>query len=233
MTAAALLTVLALLGVFAGSILGQSRALSVHLAAAGGGLLFGIAMFWLLPEIAETMGWWLGAGVAAIAAGLLLGLDWFLDRIGHSPRHGVLGPLMAATAVHSFLDGWSVSALGIRPMASVTVTLGLALHKVPEGLALGWINRKTTGSAARAIVISSAVEMVTLAGAFVEPKADRSGEAAFGPMWTAAVLAVVGGSFLFLASHTVWPERKKAGVLPIFAAGFALIGAFSWIKQHG
>jgi zinc transporter ZupT len=233
MVAAALLTVLALLGVLIGGLLGQSRALSTHLAAAGGGLLFGIAMFWLMPEIAITTGWFLGPGVAAVAATGLFLLDWFLDRIGHSPRHGVLGPLLIATAVHSFLDGWSVSALGIKPLASIAVTLGLALHKVPEGLALGWINRKTTGSASRAIVVSSAVEMVTLVGAFVEPRADRSGEEAFGALWTAIVLAIVGGSFLFLAFHTIWPERKKTGVIPIFAAGVALVGALAWVRQHG
>ena len=233
MAAVALLTVLAWVGIFIGCGLGQSRTLSADLAAAGGGLLSGIAVFWLLPEIASTTGWWFAAGLAAAVAILLLSLDKFLDRIEHSPRHGVLGPLIVATAVHSFLDGWSVRAVGVQPLANVAVTLGLALHKVPEGLALGWITRRHTGSAMRAVFISGAVEAVTLVGGFVEPRAAYSGEAAFGPWWTAVVLAIVSGSFLFLAMHTVWPERRKRAVVPIFGVGLVLAGATAWVAGRG
>ena len=49
MTAAWLLTGLAVLGIVIGSLLGQSRMLSLHFAAAGGGLLSGISLFWLIP----------------------------------------------------------------------------------------------------------------------------------------------------------------------------------------
>lgn len=233
MTAVVLLTVLAWAGVAIGCGLGQSRTVSAHLAAAGGGLLFGIAVFWLLPEVAGTTGWAPAGGCALAVAGALWLLDRWLHRIGHSPSHGFLGPLMAATAVHSFLDGWSVRAVGVQPLASAAVTVGLALHKVPEGLALGWIVRRRTGSPRRAFWLSSAVESVTLLGGLAEPRAEQSGEAAFGPWWTALVLAIVAGSFLFLAMHTLWPERKKAGVAPLFAVGFVLAGATAWVAGRG
>ncbi len=78
MGAAWLLTLLALAGVVTGVLMGQARKLSTYLGAAGGGLLFGIALFWLLPEIAQNSGWaialhthgdclWRGAATRPIA----------------------------------------------------------------------------------------------------------------------------------------------------------------------
>jgi zinc transporter ZupT len=233
MAAAVLVTVLALVGVIAGSVLGQSRTLSNDLAAAGGGLLAGICVFWLSPEIAGTLGWPAAIGVIIVSAVGLVVLDRFLVHTRQSPRHGVVAPLMIATAVHSFLDGWSVSALAIRPLANIAVPIGLALHKIPEGLALGWINRKVLQSVRKAMLLSAAVEFVTILGAWLEPRADRSGEAAFGPSWTAVVLAIVGGSFLFLGLHTVLSERKRPGIVLLFVAGFVVAGLFAWARSHG
>lgn len=223
MAAAAALTLLALAGVIGGVFLGQSRELSSRLAAAGGGLLFGIALFWLMPEIAETSGW-AAAILLPVAAACVLGaLDKLLVHTGHSPRHGVLGPLLAATALHSFVDGWSVRALSVHPLTSVTVVIGLGLHKFPEGVALGWITRKSMSSSARAAAASGGVEALTLLGAVVERRTDVFGAARFGAWWTAVVLAIIAGSFLFLGTHAVLPERRSAGVMILFVLTLAAI----------
>jgi hypothetical protein len=231
MAAAWLLTILAISGLVAASVLGQSRTPSTQLAAAGGGVLCGISVFWLIPEVARMVGFAFALGLTLAAGAALLAVDGALAHRGHSLRDGVVGPLLAATAIHSFLDGWSVRALAVQPLASVAVPIGLALHKVPEGLALGWITSKSMGSTGRAIFAGSAVEMATVIGAAIEPRADASGTATFGDWWTAMVLAVVGGSFLFLGLHTVAPERKKLGVVPVFAGGFSVVGLLAWV--HG
>lgn len=223
MTAAWLLTLLALAGIVVGVSLGQVRVLSSHLGAAGGGLLFGIALFWLLPEIAQMSGWTAASILTVVACGAMLLLDRFLAHSGHSPRQGVIGPLLAAAAVHSFLDGWSVRAFAGQPLADVAVPVGLAMHKIPEGLALGWITHKSLGSASKAVIASSAVELVTLAGAFVEPRANSSGVAEFGAWWTAIVLAIISGGFLFLGLHALWPGWKRPGVVIVFLATLALV----------
>lgn len=210
MAAAWLLTLLALGGVAAGVYMGRWRRASSQLAAAGGALLFGIALFLVIPEIARSLGWALAFGLAlAACAGLAL-LDRFLTHTGHSPAEGVIGPLLAATAIHSFLDGWSVRALSIQPLANVAVPLGLALHKVPEGLALGFITRKSMSSGSWALATSAGVEGLTLIGAIVEPTVNESGSARFGAWWTGIVLAIVAGSFLFLGVHTFLETRRKA-----------------------
>jgi zinc transporter ZupT len=227
MGVAALLTALAVVGIGAGVSLGQARLLSAHVAAAGGGLLLGIALFWLMPEIAEQSGWWWAVGMT-LTVGFLVGLA---DRVlVHSKEHGhghrfTIAPVLAATATHSFLDGWSVRALQTLQMEGIAAAVGLALHKIPEGMAIGWIARRHIHSPKWAITAAIAAESVTLLGAYVEPSASKSAFAKFGPLWASALLALVSGSFLFLGLHAVLPNRRKASVMAIFAITIAVVAS--------
>ncbi|HEY6988577.1 MAG TPA: hypothetical protein VH369_09350 [Bryobacteraceae bacterium] len=230
MAVAWLLTVLAWAGIAAGIYLSDPRRLSSHLAAAGGGLLFGISLFWIVPEMSGASGIGAAVALALAACGMLALLDRFLLHTGHSPRHGVLGPLFVATAIHSFVDGWSVRALATQPLANVAVPLGLALHKVPEGLALGWVTRRSVPRALQALIVCAAVEALTVVGAAVQPDANETGSAAFGPWWTMAVLAIIAGSFLFLGLHAVLPNWKKAGVVTTFLGTLLLVGIAGALK---
>ncbi len=230
MAVAWLLTVLAWAGIAAGIYLSEPRRLSAHLAAAGGGLLFGISLFWIVPEMSETSGKGAAVALALAACGLLAILDRLLLHSGHSPRQGVLGPLFAATAIHSFVDGWSLRALATQPLANIAVPLGLALHKVPEGLALGWVTRRSIDRPWQAMATCAAIEALTVIGAAVEPRANQSGSAAFGPWWTVTVLAIIAGSFLFLGLHAVLPNWKKGGVVTIFLATLFVVGIVGTLK---
>lgn len=231
MFAAWILTLLAFAGILAGLLLGASIKFSDHLAAAAGGLLFGISLFLVIPEIAVSSGWLTAVLLAIAACCALMGLDMLLVHTGHSPRHGVIGPLLAAAAIHSFLDGWSVRALSHEAVAQVAVPLGLALHKIPEGVALGWIARKSFPTILRAAIICALVESLTLLGAFTEPGANQSGILAFGPWWSAVVLAIVAGGFLFLGLHALMPARSRRGVVPIFLATLFTVGGIA--LAHG
>lgn len=231
MAAASALTLLAIAGVVAGVLLGQSRFWTSQLGAAGGGLLFGIALFWVLPEIADTAGWVRGAALTVAGVLFIGGIDRLLMHSGHSPRSGAIGPLLTATAIHCFLDGWSVRALGGMPMTDVAVAAGLALHKLPEGFALGWVMRRAFASGSRALLLGAAVEGLTALAAYVEPKVNHTGVAAFGPWWTASVLAIIAGSFLYLGFHVVVPERHKRGVVPLFACTLAVMAGIAWVKR--
>jgi hypothetical protein len=226
-----LITTLALVGVLFGA-LGQARMPSAQLAAAGGGLLTGICIFWLMPEISSTLGMWRAIAILTAVCVALLFIDRVLGDAEHPDHHRFVAPLLAATALHSFLDGWSVRTLSVQAFANVAVPIGLALHKIPEGLALGWLTRRTLNRTGPAIATASAVEFMTPIGAYVEPYADHSGLAAFGPSWTALVLATVGGSFLFLGIHAIVPERKKIAVLAIFFCTFAAVGLLSFLHQR-
>lgn len=231
MAVSSLVTLLALIGVWAGVFLGRDTArLSEHLAAAGGGLLSGIALFWLVPEIGQTSG--RGAAIFAtlgIAAALTV-LDRILTHTGHSARHGVVWPLLAATAIHSVLDGWSIRLLGVQPLDNIAVALGLALHKIPEGAAVGWVAHRAMGSSRRAFFASGTAELFTLAGAFAEPALNASGSARFGVWWTTGVLSIIAGAFLFLSIHAIAPAWKRRDVMAVFLATLLLVGALTYVR---
>jgi hypothetical protein len=233
MIAAWLLTGLAILGITIGAVLGQSRSLSSHLAAAGGGLLSGISVFWLIPEIAESAG-----GLAAVTVPVALAATlWFADakvlHASHSLRHGFAAPLLAATAVHSALDGWSIRAVEVQPATTFVALTGLSLHKIAEGLALGWLTRNALQSTFRAIAFCGAAELLTVVGAWLEPLVASLRLSFFGTQAAAIVLMLVAGSFLFLGSHSVIADRRKSGILPAFAAAFAAAGLLAIIKHTG
>jgi zinc transporter ZupT len=215
----------------AGVSLGRSRFWTSQLGAAGGGLLFGIALFRVIPEIAETSGWIAAAALAMAGCLFVAGADMLLTHTGHSPRTGAMGPMLAATAVHCFLDGWSVRALGGQSMANFAVAIGLALHKVPEGFALGWLIRRASQTAGKALLLASAVELLTAVAAYVQPSANASGRAELGAWWTAGVLAIISGSFLYLGFHIVIPERRKRGVVPLFAGTVVVMALAAWAKR--
>jgi hypothetical protein len=203
MALAALLTTLALLGVVGGVLLHSG--ISNYLAAAGGLLLFAVAFVWIAPEISAAWGWPRTILLVAGVTVLLALADAALIRLGHSPRHGVIAPLLAATAIHSLLDGWTIRALASQPVPLALVPLGLSLHKIPEGFALGWVLRRSVSSHMRAIGLGALAELFTLVGALLQPATDRFGLARFGASWTPAVLCVIAGAFMFLGVHALLP----------------------------
>jgi zinc transporter ZupT len=231
MVVAGLLTLVALCGIATGVWAGRSGETSGHLSAAGGGLLFGIAVFWLMPEMAGSIGWLLTMLSAFGAGAVLSGIHRFFMYQEVAADFRLIGPLLAATAVHSFLDGWSVRALGEGKLQNFAVSLGLGLHKFPEGIALGWITRRTALSTSVAVIACGAVELLTIFGAAVQPTADRGGTAKFGVGWIAGVLAIISGSFLFLGVHAILPNRKRGSILAVFLSSTIFVGCLGVFRH--
>ena len=231
MVVAWILTLLALAGAAVGVLLGRSRLISSYLAAGAGGLLLGISLFWLVPEIAATSGWLTAAGMTAVACALLALLDHLFLHAGSASVQTAITPLLIATCIHSFVDGWSVRALQAQRLATIAAPLGLALHKIPEGLAIGWVSRRALGSPTKAALAALGVELATVVGAYVEPHANDSGFAAFGIWWTASIIAIISGSFLFLGIHSVLPYRRRMGVMLVFAATLLVVGTIGFLKS--
>lgn len=224
MSAAWLLTAAALAGIAIG-MSGRSRRPSALLSAAAGGLLAGICLFWVLPEIASFVGRVAALSLTGAVFAALLILDNTL--LEHRQRSELLIPLLIATAIHSFLDGWSVRAFSTGTMSRIAAGLGLGLHKVPEGMAIGWVVRSGIGRSVPALCAAVAVELATPVGAWTEPYAQRSGFIMLGAWSTALVLAVVGGTFLFLGVHAIADERKNVRALATFVVTFAAVGAIA------
>jgi zinc and cadmium transporter len=204
-----------------------------RMVAFGGGLLAGISLFGVLPELAQGFGWVRGAALLALGGGVLWVVDRFIYPVcptcAHSHNHqscatalhGFGAPLIAAAALHSLLDGWGILASqhGGYGEAGVAVALAILLHKIPEGLAFGAILRAAFRSRAAAIAWCVVAEGCTLVGGLAEAYAAPR----MGADWIRYPLALAGGSFLYLGAHAVHEEWRRRGVTA--AAMPALAGA--------
>ena len=215
------LFVLTLLGAFAGIRLAEIPSVSRRLLPFSGGVLLGIALFWILPEIAGRDGW-LGASVGLIAGFLVL---WLTDRYlypvcptcSHTHQHedctqslhGFAAPLLIAAGLHSFFDGWSLAVSEQKGFESLKIAflVGIGIHKLPEGLALGALLIAALGTQWRALLGAAAAQSMMLAGgALGMLLADRLSAA-----WTVAFLSVAAGAFVYLGYHAVDSEYQQRG----------------------
>jgi zinc transporter ZupT len=192
-----------------------------------GGLLMGIAIFGVLPELAAHYGWGRGTGLLAAGVGLL----WLFGRYVYpvcpscshthdhehcaTTLHGFAVPLVVAAWLHAFLDGLGISASQQEQAGGLAaaVLVGVIVHKIPEGIALGIMLRASVRSRWSAFALCAAAELATLFGAMFESTIAG---------WVTYALALAGGSFLYLGFHAVHGEWRRRGV-PAFMP--ALTGA--------
>lgn len=230
--------VAALIAVAAAGIaiaLEDQRALARPLIPLSGGLLAGLALFGLLPELARQIGAVQGVGLAAGGCLALMAFDRFLYPVcpSCSPKHdhehcatslhGFAIPLVAAVAAHAFTDGWALIAVdGVAGRLSQVVVAAVFLHKIPEGLALGAMLRAAGLSDRGAVLWSAVAESATVLGGLIGLRTAPVG-------WVSYPLAVAAGTFLFLGLHAIHGDWKLRGarlaMIPALAgaAGAALL----------
>ena len=213
--------------------LGGARAWSRLAVSFSAGVLLGVALFGLFPEMAGELGW--TASILLFTTGYAV--LYVINRYGYpvcpscshdhdhsscaATLHGFAAPLVAATALHAFLDGWSISSVQVMSPGGLRLTMPLAvgLHKIPEGIALGAILWASMHSRAAALAWCAAAESCTIVGGAVAlALAPR-----LGTVWILYPLAVAGGCFFFLGFHAIHEEWKRRGAVPAMMP--ALTGA--------
>lgn len=205
------------------------------------GVLLGVSLFGLFPELAGQAGW--AASGFLFAAGYLLLIA--INKFGHpvftscahehdhdrcaTELHGFAGPLIAASALHAFLDGWSIASvqsaapLGLR----VAVPLAVLLHKLPEGVALGGILRASMRTRAAAMGWCALAEGATVAGGAL-----GLGMAPhLGTQWTMYPLGLTAGWLFYLGFHAVREEWKHRGAVPALVSAFLGIAGAAVIQR--
>jgi zinc and cadmium transporter len=238
----ALITVIAVLSASAGVWLSSFPRLSRRLVPFGGGVLLGVTVFFILPELAEFFHWPGALGWIALGMILLGFVDRFVYPVcpscspahdhGHCETrlHGFAGPLLMAAALHSMIDGWSITAAnhpgGLASGVGAALAAGIGIHKVPEGLALGVITRAAMASRFTALAWCAAAEAATLAGAGAEsllaPYVGLSG--------LHALLALAAGSFLYLGAHAVHGELRRSGPAPALVPALTGVAGSSVLR---
>lgn len=229
-------------GVIAGLRVSAVRSIAPTMVAFSGGILMGVAAFWILPDLASFLGWssaaaWVGAGFAAL---------WFSNQYIHpvcpscshthdhdacSTRlHGFAGPMLTVAAVHSFLDGWILAAGGEGSQAiAAGLVLGIAAHKLPEGLALGIIVRASLKGSGFTLASLALVQALTVAGSAAAVMLAPH----LGVQWARALLAIAAGSFLFLGYHAIHSEYKRGGAMPAFMPALTGVAGSSMVRLFG
>ena len=206
------------------------------------GVLLGVALFGLLPELVADIGWLPAALLFAAGYGTLLLVNRYVYPVcptcshDHDHNacarelHGFAVPLISAMALHSFLDGWSVVAaqiaepLGLR----VAVPLAVALHKLPEGVALGSILLASVKSRTQAMLWCTLAEGATLVGGAVGLLLAPH----LGSVWTTYPLGFTAGWLCYLGYHAIHEEWRRRGAAPALTAALSGI-AGSAVIQHG
>ncbi len=215
------LVILTLAGAMAGIKLAESPMLSQRVLPFSGGMLVGIALFWILPEIAVQYGW-SGASAGVIAG---FGLLWLIDHFvypvcptcshTHDHRgctqelHGFAVPLLIASGLHSFFDGWSLAVSQEKGFENLRVAflVGIGAHKLPEGLALGALLAAALGSTGKAMAGAAAAQLMMIAGGAVAIVLTPR----LGTNWTAGFLSVAAGAFVYLGYHAIDSEYQRRG----------------------
>jgi zinc transporter ZupT len=240
-TAPALATAVGLGGAALGLWLTGLRKRAQVVVPFSAGVLLGVALFGLVPELASEIGPVASALLFAGGYGALLAINHYVYPVcptcAHdhdhnacaTELHGFAGPLVAAAAVHSFLDGWSIATvqlavpLGLR----VAVPLAITLHKLPEGIALGAILRASVRSRSAALASAVVAEGATLlggaAGLLVGPR--------MGTKWITYPLGLAAGWIFYLGYHAVHEEWKRRGARPAFASALAGVASAAAIQR--
>ena len=198
-----------------------------------GGVLVGIAIFGVFPEVLVGAGWVAGPLLFAAGYGMLRVINRYLFPVcpscSHdhdheacvSALHGFAAPMVLAAAIHSTLDGWSIvtAQWAAPPGVGVALPLAFVLHKIPEGIALGTLLRAAVRSRWAAFSLCVLAEGVTLVGGI----AGLALAPLIGHGWMGYPLAIAGGTFFYLGFHAVHGEWKRRGAFPAFVP--ALTGA--------
>jgi zinc and cadmium transporter len=229
---------IAVISSIAGIWLTYLHSMSRRLVPFSGGILVGVAIFWMLPEMAEFFRWPLAIAWIATGAGVLALIDRFVYPVcpacSHSHEHahcatrlhGFATPLLAAAALHSALDGWSAVTAQEGTRFGAALIFGIAAHKIPEGLALGVIARASLSSRSAALAWCVLAQSATLVGAalavVIAPQMGNEG--------VHILLALAAGSFLYLGGHAVHGEWQRSGLGRAFVPALTGVAGSSVLR---
>ncbi|HTL17539.1 MAG TPA: hypothetical protein VL793_09890 [Patescibacteria group bacterium] len=241
---------LAVVGGALGASVGTSHKRLCALISLGAGTLLGVTVFGVLPECMLHLDWW--ELLLALVSGYLLfaliskyvyhvcpacAASHFDEATTHRFSE-IASAMMIALAIHCAADGLAIAAgrqaevshLSGGNVLDISLLTAICVHKVPEGLALGALLLGAGLRGTGVILRVAAVEAATLFGGVLGWLfMDR-----LNPGWLDALVAHVGGGFIFLAAHAVLGEilkHHKALVLWNFGLGFTALGLITGLLR--
>jgi zinc transporter ZupT len=233
-----LLFLLDLFGTLGGVYLMRLPKVSRVILPATGGVMLGVAFFWIMPDMADESGLAITVGSALSCFVALLVIDRNVLPICPCCTHSKCGdrqtslvPLALGILIHNAFDGWTAAVSGgMTKHAAAGLATGILTHKVPEALVFGIMIRTAAGNKQRALVAALVTSIGVVFGGIVQPlstELDIRGILSLS-------LALACGSFLFVGTHTFLRHHKEAGTVPALAAvcsGLIVSMATQWLVR--
>jgi zinc transporter ZupT len=220
-----------LIGTMSGIHVMQSAHLSRKISAVSSGVMLGVGLFWILPDITRSAGAAHSFLSVAVCVAAIYAVDHFIhpvcpcrSRYGHShcerPAQALL-PLVIAIAVHNLFDGWTagIAAHGGNMLRS-GITAGLIASKIPEGLVFGMMLRSASRNRSALLWSAFFTGSCILAGAAMHDGLTLLPSS----IVLTLSMAIACASFVFIGLHTFQQQREESGAKPALlslAAGIA------------
>jgi zinc transporter ZupT len=148
----------------AGHVRDEIHAVRGKFTAISAGVMVGVALFWIFPDMTMKSGMAPTALALAGALATLCAIDRFVYPVCPCCAHGVrrsapagphhskapggngaLIPLVIAICIHNLLDGWMAVAAGHAGSSPGSgIVVGLIAHKIPEAVVFGLMLRNAT-----------------------------------------------------------------------------------------
>jgi len=199
----------AAVGILLGSVARRRLELLVHFAT---GALLAVTLFDILPEAKTELSWGIFVPAVAFGYALLWAVGRFVYHVcpacaiahmEHTPQlldRRQLLLLAIALGVHCSLDGVAVVAGSDLPArAGPGLLLGLGMHKLPEGLALGLLLVGGGFVKSKALLRATAIESLTAIGGVLGIVFFREASVKY----VGVTFALVGGGFLYLVINAL------------------------------
>lgn len=232
----------------AGGVLSErwlQRRLPALVAFAAGTLLSAVFLE-VLPEAVKAQGdaafAWAFASFVALAM-----LEWALGHhhhdaecaAGHSHGHQhahpgtstLPGALLASDALHNVGDGAAVAAAFlVSPEAGFATAFAVIVHELPQEVGDYALLRAAGWTRARSLVALAAVQLTAAVGAAGVLLGTR-----YLPSLQGTVLAIAGGSFLYIGAVDLLPELRRGPDsrqrVVGFLCGLLLIGGLHFAER--
>jgi ZIP family zinc transporter len=206
-------TLIAYVGIVIGILLTKTAARQLNLLVYSAmGVLLLVTVLDILPEAKHGLSWL--SFVLSVGSGVML--FWLIGKYVyhicpscaiHTFDDAALNRLgqtaflfMIALGIHATMDGLAVIVGDdISGHANVAVLAAVAIHKLPEGMALSLLLIGAGYSPMKALLWSLGIEGLTEIGALAGVLALRD----VPKQWLALIFAHVGGGFLYLVGTTL------------------------------
>jgi zinc transporter ZupT len=211
-----------LFGTLGGIYLMRLPRVSRTILPVSGGVMLGIALFWIMPDMTETSGLAITIGSAFTWLVMLFVIDRHVFPIcpccSHNkcgPRHASLAPLLIAILTHNGFDGWTAAVSGgFAKHTAAGLATGILAHKLPEAVVFGMMLRTAAATKERALAAALLTSLGVALGGVVRPLVAELNIQ--GPLVLSLALACA--SFLFVGTHTFLRHRQEVGTVPALGA---------------